>query len=74
MKKMLVQVTGDPKHRAPCAPQPRLTRVVGPIDRKMFANGSAKTLLLLEFLVAVLQAYVFTILSCLYLRDAIHLH
>jgi len=29
---------------------------------------------LLEFLVAVLQAYVFTILSCLYLRDAIHLH
>ena len=31
-------------------------------------------LVLLEFLVAVLQAYVFTILSCLYLRDAIHLH
>ncbi len=30
--------------------------------------------MLLEFLVAVLQAYVFTILSCLYLRDAIHLH
>ncbi len=27
-----------------------------------------------EFLVAVLQAYVFTILTCLYLRDAIHLH
>ncbi len=27
-----------------------------------------------EFLVAVLQAYVFTILTCLYLNDAIHLH
>src|SRR6185312_9258745 len=29
-------------------------------------------LIFLELLVAVLQAYVFTILSCLYLRDAIH--
>jgi F-type H+-transporting ATPase subunit a len=28
----------------------------------------------LELLVAVLQAYVFAILSCLYLRDALHLH
>ena len=28
----------------------------------------------LEVIVAVLQAYVFTILTCLYLRDAIHLH
>ena len=28
----------------------------------------------LEFIVAALQAYVFAILSCLYLRDAIHLH
>ncbi|MGE0725178.1 MAG: F0F1 ATP synthase subunit A [Alphaproteobacteria bacterium] len=27
-----------------------------------------------EVLVAVLQAYVFTILTCLYLRDALHLH
>ena len=27
-----------------------------------------------EFLVAVLQAYVFTILTCLYLNDAINLH
>lgn len=27
-----------------------------------------------EFLVAILQAYVFTILTCLYLNDAIHLH
>ena len=31
-------------------------------------------LILLEILVAVLQAYVFAILTCLYLRDAIHLH
>lgn len=28
----------------------------------------------LEFLVAVLQAYIFTILTCVYLNDAIHLH
>lgn len=28
----------------------------------------------LEFLVAVLQAYVFTVLTCIYLHDAIHLH
>jgi len=27
-----------------------------------------------EFLVAALQAYVFAILTCLYLRDALHLH
>jgi len=27
-----------------------------------------------EFLVAVLQAYIFTILTCVYLNDAIHLH
>ena len=31
-------------------------------------------LIFLEVLVAVLQAYVFAILTCLYLRDAIHLH
>jgi F-type H+-transporting ATPase subunit a len=31
-------------------------------------------LILLELLVAVLQAYVFTILSCIYLNDAIHMH
>jgi len=30
--------------------------------------------ILLEFLVAVLQAYVYTILTCIYLHDAIHLH
>jgi F-type H+-transporting ATPase subunit a len=31
-------------------------------------------LFFLELLVAVLQAYVFAILTCLYLRDALHLH
>jgi len=30
--------------------------------------------ILLEFLVAVLQAYVYAILTCIYLHDAIHLH
>ena len=28
----------------------------------------------LEFLVAVLQAYVFAVLTCLYLNDAVHGH
>jgi len=28
----------------------------------------------LELLVAVIQAYVFTILTCVYLRDAVHPH
>ena len=28
----------------------------------------------LEFVIAFLQAYVFTILTCLYLNDALHLH
>ena len=28
----------------------------------------------LEFLIAFLQAYVFTILTCFYINDAIHLH
>jgi len=28
----------------------------------------------LEMLVAALQAYVFTILTCMYLNDALHLH
>jgi F-type H+-transporting ATPase subunit a len=40
---------------------------IGPLAMDVF-------LVLLEFLVAALQAYVFVILSCLYLRDAIHLH
>lgn len=31
-------------------------------------------LMLLEFGVAVIQAYVFTILTCIYINDAIHLH
>ena len=28
----------------------------------------------LEFAIAFLQAYVFAVLSCIYLQDAIHLH
>jgi len=28
----------------------------------------------LELLVAVLQAYVFAILTCIYLNDAVHMH
>jgi F-type H+-transporting ATPase subunit a len=28
----------------------------------------------LEFGIALLQAYVFTILTCIYLHDAIHMH
>ena len=28
----------------------------------------------LEFLIAFLQAYVFTVLTCLYISDALHLH
>jgi F-type H+-transporting ATPase subunit a len=31
-------------------------------------------LYVLELLVALLQAYVFAILTCLYLHDALHLH
>ena len=31
-------------------------------------------LMALEVVVAVLQAYVFAILTCLYLNDALHLH
>lgn len=27
-----------------------------------------------EFMVAILQAYVFTILTCIYLHDSVHLH
>jgi F-type H+-transporting ATPase subunit a len=28
----------------------------------------------LEFLVAFLQAYVFAVLTCIYLHDALHMH
>ncbi len=28
----------------------------------------------LEFIIAFLQAYVFTILTCVYLNDALHMH
>jgi F-type H+-transporting ATPase subunit a len=39
-----------------------------------FPVGINVLLVGLEFLVAVLQAYVFAILTCLYLNEAIHLH
>jgi len=28
----------------------------------------------LEFMIAIIQAYVFAILTCVYLHDALHLH
>jgi len=40
----------------------------------IFAFGVNVILIGFEILVAVLQAYVFAILSCIYLHDAIHLH
>jgi F-type H+-transporting ATPase subunit a len=40
----------------------------------IFPLGINILLVALEMLVAVLQAYVFAILSCLYLGEAIHLH
>jgi F-type H+-transporting ATPase subunit a len=36
--------------------------------------GLNVALVALELLVAVLQAYVFAILTCLYLHDAVHMH
>ena len=40
----------------------------------IFAFGINVILIGFEILVAVLQAYVFAILSCIYLHDAVHLH
>jgi F-type H+-transporting ATPase subunit a len=40
----------------------------------IFPLGVNILLLALELLVATLQAYVFAILTCLYLNDAIHMH
>jgi len=40
---------------------------IGPMLGIVFVTG-------LEFLVAFLQAYVFAVLTCIYLNDAIHLH
>ena len=56
-----------------------LLKVLGGFAVLMGAAGILPLTLLvgitaLEFLVAALQAYVFTILTCIYLHDAIHLH
>lgn len=56
-----------------------LLKVLGGFAILMGAAGVLPLALLvgitaLEFLVAALQAYVFTILTCIYLHDAIHLH
>lgn len=56
-----------------------LLKVLGSFAIMMGAAGVLPLSLLvgitaLEFLVAALQAYVFTILTCIYLHDAIHLH
>jgi F-type H+-transporting ATPase subunit a len=45
-----------------------------PLIFGVFPMGIDVLIYFLELLVAVLQAYVFAILTCLYLRDAIHLH
>ncbi len=56
-----------------------LLKVLGGFAILMGAAGVLPVALLvgitaLEFLVAALQAYVFVILSCIYLNDALHLH
>ena len=49
----------------------RNTRLVELCQR---AGVNAIGLTGLEFIIAFLQAYVFTILSCVYLNDALHMH
>ena len=56
-----------------------MMKVFGGFAVLMGVLGVAPVLLLValtgfEILVAVLQAYVFTVLTCMYLNDAIHLH
>ena len=45
---------------------------IGVMSIVTFAMLTALTLL--EVFVAVLQAYIFTVLACVYLNDALHLH
>ena len=42
------------------------------VARAVLALGMTTALTGLELLVAFLQAYVFTILTCIYLNDALH--
>jgi len=65
-----------------------LLKILAGFSWSMFTNGQSITLMLLHFLpfivivpilglelgVAFLQAYVFTVLSCIYFNDAISLH
>ena len=52
----------------------RRLRGGGRLVRDLLRSAINIALFGLEILVAVLQAYVFAILTCLYLRDALHLH
>ena len=56
-----------------------MMKVFGTFTAMLGLLGAAPIVLLValtgfEIMVAVLQAYVFTVLTCLYLNDAIHLH
>ena len=56
-----------------------MMKVIGGFTELLGVLGVAPIILLValtgfEIMVAVLQAYVFTVLTCLYLNDAIHLH
>jgi F-type H+-transporting ATPase subunit a len=56
-----------------------MMKVFGTFTAMLGLLGVAPIVLLValtgfEIMVAVLQAYVFTVLTCLYLNDAIHLH
>jgi len=42
------------------------------LDRRRGATGTDDRVYALEILVAFLQAYVFAILTCIYLNDAVH--
>ena len=42
--------------------------------RLALEQGATVVLTGFEFAVAFLQAYIFTVLTCIYLNDAIHMH
>ena len=63
-----------PAGSAPVSPRVAVGNPVVEIVKDPATPTVNVALFALELIVAALQAYVFTILSCLYLRDAIHLH